>query len=243
MRHPLPSPHLAAGLLSACLVLVSALVSSGASARCARANYLPQLITPNDRPLPANATFLVALTRRFGGQYRHLDGQLPENAELVSGETHIALRRVMLGAGLARLEPATRPTLGTWTLTGLGDPIQIAIASRGALRVAAAQVPRRVELRIGRMRVRSRRGGTSSTRGVRATLPSRGRSPAALIVYYDGEPGAASVVPEGVRDLVVFQQNIPCASPLAGTRMPRPGERIELAAVDYFGRVSRRVAK
>jgi hypothetical protein len=95
---------------------------------------------------------------------------------------------------------------------------------------------------VGPTRVQSERGGIVSTRAVRATLPTETSGPpTALIAFWDGEPGAAAVLANGVTEVILFRENLYCASPLAGTRMPRAGELRELAAVDAFGRISRRV--
>lgn len=222
-----------------------------ADARCARALWIPTLVTPTEQPLPTQATFLVAMMIEWDQQNQAVEGRFPEDAALVrrvgegdaATEERIALRVVPLGAGLARYEPASRPSEGVYQLTGLGRrPRDITFASRGALRVPAARPPSRVVLDVGPLRVQGNRGGVVTTRAVRATLPAPvSGPPTALIAYWEGEAGAAAVVPHGVTEVVLFRESIHCASPLPGTRAPRAGDQRELALVDAFGRVSRRV--
>ncbi|MBK6579189.1 MAG: hypothetical protein IPG17_23970 [Sandaracinaceae bacterium] len=238
--------------LLASLALLLGLVAHApehAEARCARALWIPTLVTPTEQPLPTNATFLVAMMLEFDMQNQAIQGRFPEDAALVrqvgegdaTTEERISLRVVPIGAGLARYEPSTRPRDGVYQLVGLGRARPITFGGRGALRVSPPRPPSRVELNVGPMRVQGGSGGVVTTRAVRATLPAPVTGPpTALIAYWDGEPGAAALVPQGVTEVVLFRDSIHCASPLAGTRAPRAGEERELATVDAFGRVSRR---
>ncbi|MCA9535310.1 MAG: hypothetical protein KC593_16570 [Myxococcales bacterium] len=227
-----------------------------ADARCARALWIPTLVTPTDQPLPTQATFLVAMMIEWDMLHQSIEGRFPDDAALVrasadgaagsadAAEERIPLRVVPLGAGLARYEPTSRPSPGVYQLVGLGHPRPITFATRGTLRVAAPRPPTRVTLEVGPMRVREGRGAVVTTRAVTATLPAPVTGPpTALIAYWDGEPGAATVVPADTTEVVLFRDTIRCASPLPGTRTPRPGEERELASVDAFGRVSRRARK
>jgi hypothetical protein len=241
------------------LTLLLALLSHAperADARCARALWIPTLVTPTDQPLPTQAPFLVAMMIEWDLLHRDIEGRFPEDAALVRGDSaeppadsaeqeRIPLRVVPLGAGLARYEPTSTPSEGVYQLVGLGRPRPVTFARRGALRVAAPRPPSRVTLNVGPMRVREGRGTVVTTRAVIATLarPTRASDPpSALIAYWDGEPGAASLVPADTAEVVLFRDTIRCASPLPTTRMPRAGETRELAAVDAFGRVSRRTS-
>ena len=238
--------------LLASLALLLGLVAHApehAEARCARALWIPTLVTPTEQPLPTNATFLVAMMLEFDMQNQAIQGRFPEDAALVrqvgegdaTTEERISLRVVPIGAGLARYEPSTRPRDGVYQLVGLGRARPITFGGRGALRVSPPRPPSRVELNVGPMRVQGGSGGVVTTRAVRATVPAPVTGPpTALIAYWDGEPGAAALVPQGVTEVVLFRDSIHCASPLAGTRAPRAGEERELATVDAFGRVSRR---
>lgn len=220
-----------------------------ADARCARALWIPTLVTPTEQPLPTQATFLVAMMIEWDQQNAAIEGRFPEDAALVrqvgegdaTTEERIALRVVPLGAGLARYEPTTRPSVGVYQLVGLGRSRPITFAARGTLRVPAARPPSRIVLDVGPMRVQGNRGGVVTTRAVRATLPAPvSGPPTAIIAYWEGEAGAAAVIPNGVTEVVLFRESIHCASPLPGTRAPRAGDEREIALVDAFGRVSRR---
>lgn len=236
----------------ASLVLLLGLLAHApehADARCARALWIPTLVTPTEQPLPTQATFLVAMMIEWDQQNQAIEGRFPEDAALVrrvgegdaATEERIALRVVPLGAGLARYEPTTRPSVGVYQLVGLGRPRPVTFAARGTLRVPAARPPSRIVLDVGPMRVQGNRGGVVTTRAVRATLPAPvSGPPTAIIAYWEGEAGAAAVVPPGVTEVVLFRESIHCASPLAGTRAPRAGDQREIAIVDAFGRVSRR---
>lgn len=235
-----------------------ALTPDPVAARCARALWIPTLVTPTEQPLPPQATFLVAMMIEWDLLNRAIEGRFPEDAALVPGDADVAaaaasagveaegripLRVVPLGAGLARYEPTSTPREGVYQLVGLGRPRSITFARRGALRVGNPRPPSRVTLDVGPMRVREGRGAVVTTRAVRATLPAPvSGPPTALIAYWDDEPGAATVIPPDTREVVLFRDTIRCASLLPGTRMPRAGEQRELATVNAFGRVSRRMS-
>ncbi len=260
-KRPLPKPllfkrvlfkrALCCGAALAALLCVAFVASPSASARCARALWVPTLLTPTDQPLPTQATLLVGLNLEWDRRREALAGRFPDDAALVprteegeEGAARIPLRVVELGAGLARYEPTARPAEGVYEMVGLGQPREITFASRGGLRVAAPRPPSRVELNVGPMRVRGRRGATTTTRAVRATLPAAADGPpSALIGYWEGEAGAAAMLTNGATEVILYRESIPCASPLPGTRMPLAGERRELALVNAFGRVSRRVRR
>ena len=77
--------RLAPTLLASFVLLLGVLMHAPehADARCARARWIPTLVTPTEQPLPTQATFLVAMMIEWDSQNAPIEGRFPEDAALV----------------------------------------------------------------------------------------------------------------------------------------------------------------
>ena len=220
------------------LAIVLAARAAPAHALCIQSGLAPEVLTTRDTTLPPDGGVLVGWTSKSGVQEDPNDPSNQPTWTATDGKQAIALKRVSLapglsvylaaGAGPMILKPKKGPPLGTFKR----DP-KLAKSTLGAPR------PKTLTLASEEIR-RGRR-----TRAVAELLAAPPSLAMAVIVYrvVGDTPTALSFARlpdthDTLTALDVFEDAGRCTGLPAGSVPPNAGDRIALAWVDAFGRVS-----
>jgi hypothetical protein len=227
------------------LAAIPLLTPASTTAKCARAEVVPALLTTRDTKLPADGGFLIGWTRTVDANAVTSAGD-PSDQPLAAktGTQPVSLKRVALAPGLSAYFPATfrgalavelpgansRPAQPFGSFTRDGDAKPVAMPAPAAVTVALSQDKT--------ARWQSRHAVVTLS----AAPPDAAR---ALITYVTtaGKPVAVTFVTladthDTVKTIEAFEDAGHCGFVVAGSHPPAAGDRVTFAWVDAFGRVS-----
>ncbi|MEM9072731.1 MAG: hypothetical protein AAGE52_29770 [Myxococcota bacterium] len=209
-------------------LLASALVvfaSLDAYALCMAPRYGPKLLTPTDRPLPADGSLVVGLENARAGN----TSAMP-TLSLVREGTEIPLRNRALSSSLTVYTPARTPPPGRYRVQGF--PAETTVEFSADRTQGELQAPRvRAVTRLV----------TQGLRGERATLnvTLQGSSPAFLILGEDEHGVVGWNADLTLAETTIFRSGRCGATPPGITRpVPDAGSTLRFRYIDHAGRVS-----
>jgi hypothetical protein len=228
--------------LSIALLAALSLAPSGSShASCARAEFVPTVLTTRDPHLPGDGGVLVGYGYSTDHKLPEETGPDPSDVRWTAadGKKPIALTRVALAPGLSMYKPAA----GTTALvisSKAGNRIgAFTVDPKAAANTLAAPQPRQVKV----VTTPSFRSTTTiATLTLKAAPPPEA---VAVIVYRVDATGATALGFTGLPDthdkLTSFEVSHTgghCSQAVAGEVSPEGGDKIAFAWVDAFGRLS-----
>lgn len=238
------------------LSLLFVLPTGSADAKCAMAWMGAFLASPQDTPLPLDASLVIVerSTRENRTLKPKLGTDTPKDAKgdaalwtfsLIREGDSIALTPERIGPALIRLTPERQPEPGTWKVKGLNEEASVIFSADATHAPLAAPDVQQVSFTLSRPSRRGQRKNVSAT--LNTPIPE---GVVAIIGYWDPAPkdskkrpklkGSAHVVSSGSVDVQLFEYPGRCGFTPDTVQLPnrKAGGKAVLHFVDATGQVS-----